>query len=239
MHSELSIEVGKRVEAMGVVEATLILTVAALYFAIVTGRIGTNQLVPNAQLCSGFLKERDQFTVGLSKAVGKLKSVVSLDTFDGKAVPFEESICFLQKVRRGVGALFIVSSQVPQPRKLVDGGILKESLPGRTARARNNLDVNLNTLARIGHLLIGFRAVRLLFGLLRQSTHTFQYPVQAFRAARIPALLEPAPQVDESQIGISPPHIPNQLQFLFCMLVGMGMRALGTIGQRFNCSIVP
>ena len=38
MHSELSIEVGKRVETMGVVEATLILTVAALYFAIVTGR---------------------------------------------------------------------------------------------------------------------------------------------------------------------------------------------------------
>lgn len=198
MHSELSIEVGKRVETMGVVEATLILTVAALYLAIVTGRIGTNQLVPNAQLCSGFLKERDQFTVGLSKAVGKLKSVVSLDTFDGKAVPFEESICFLQKVRRGVGALFIVSSQVPQPRKLVDGGILKESLPGRTARARNNLDVNLNTLSRIGHLLIGFRAVRLLFGLLRQSTHTFQYPVQAFRAASVSAFLQPAPQVDQT-----------------------------------------
>lgn len=198
MHSELSIEVGKRVETMGVVEATLILTVAALYLAIVTGRIGTNQLVPNAQLCSGFLKERDQFTVGLSKAVGKLKSVVSLDTFDGKAVPFEESICFLQKVRRGVGALFIVSSQVPQPRKLVDGGILKESLPGRTARARNNLDVNLNTLSRIGHLLIGFRAVRLLFGLLRQSTHTLKHPVQAFRAASVSAFLQPAPQVDQT-----------------------------------------
>ena len=115
MHSQLSIEVGKRVETMGIVEATLILTVAALYLAIVTGRIGTNQLVLNAQLCSGFLKERDQFTFGLSKAVGKLKSVVSLDTFDGEAVPFEESICFLQKVRRGVGALIFVSSQVPQP----------------------------------------------------------------------------------------------------------------------------
>ena len=115
MHSQLSIEVGKRVEAMGIVEATLILTVAALYLAIVTGRIGTNQLVPNAKLCSGPLKERDRFTVGLIKAVGKLKPVVSLDTFDGKAVPFEESICFLQKVRRGVGALLLVGSQVPQP----------------------------------------------------------------------------------------------------------------------------
>ena len=48
MHSQLSIEVGKRVETMGIVEATLILTVAALYLAIVTGRIGTNQLVLNA-----------------------------------------------------------------------------------------------------------------------------------------------------------------------------------------------
>ena len=103
------------VETMGIVEAMLILAVAALYLAIVTGRIGTNQLVPNAQLCSGLLKERDRFTVGLSKAVGKFKSVVSLDTFDGEAVPFEESICFLQKVRRGVGALIFVSSQVPQP----------------------------------------------------------------------------------------------------------------------------
>ena len=59
MHSQLSVEVGKRVEAIGIVEAMLILTVAALYLAIVTGRIGTNQLVPNAQLCSGLLKERD------------------------------------------------------------------------------------------------------------------------------------------------------------------------------------
>ena len=100
---------------MGIVEAMLTLAVAALYLAIVTGRIGTNQLVPNAQLCSGLLKERDWFTVGFSKAVGKLKSVVSLDTFDGEAVPFEESICFLQKVRRGVGALIFVGSQAPQP----------------------------------------------------------------------------------------------------------------------------
>ena len=86
MHSQLGIEVCKRIEAMRVVEATLILTVAALYLAIVTGRVGTNQLVPNAQLCGGPLKERDQFTVGLCKAVSKLKPVVSLDTFDGEAV---------------------------------------------------------------------------------------------------------------------------------------------------------
>lgn len=73
---------------MGIVEATLILTVAALYLSIVTGRIGANQLVSNVQLCSGPLKERDQLTVGLCKAIGKLKTIVSLDTFDGEAVLF-------------------------------------------------------------------------------------------------------------------------------------------------------
>ena len=73
---------------MGIVEAALILTVAALYLSIVTGRIGANQLVSNVQLCSGPLKERDQLTVGLCKAIGKLKTIVSLDTFDGEAVLF-------------------------------------------------------------------------------------------------------------------------------------------------------
>ena len=115
MHSQLSVEVGKRVEAIGIVEAMLILTVAALYLAIVTGRVGTNQLVPNAQLCGGPLKERDQFTVGLCKAVGELKPVVSLDTFNGEAMLFEEGVRLLQKVCRRTGALLIVGRQITQP----------------------------------------------------------------------------------------------------------------------------
>ena len=115
MHSELSIEVGKGVEAMGVVEATLILTVAALYLAVVAGRVGTNQLVPNAQLCGGPLKERNVLSHGLGKAVGKLKPVVSLDTFDGEAMLFEEGVCLLQKVCRRTGALLIVGRQITQP----------------------------------------------------------------------------------------------------------------------------
>ena len=115
MHGQLCIEVGKGVEAMGVVEAVLILPVAALYLAVVAGRVGTNQLVPNAQLCGGPLKERDQFTVGLCKAIGKLKPVVSLDTFNGEAMLFEEGVCLLQKVCQRTGTLLIAGRQIPQP----------------------------------------------------------------------------------------------------------------------------
>ena len=115
MHSQLCIEVGKGVEAMGVVEATLILTVAMLYLAVVAGRVGANQLVPNAQLCGGPLKERNVLSHGLGKAVGELKPVVSLDTFNGKAMLFEEGVRLLQKVCRRTGALLIVGRQITQP----------------------------------------------------------------------------------------------------------------------------
>ena len=60
MHSELCIEVGKRVERMRVVEAALILTVTALYLAVVAGRVWPYELVPYAKVGSSLFKERDQ-----------------------------------------------------------------------------------------------------------------------------------------------------------------------------------
>ena len=51
MGREFPTKVGERIEAMGIVEATLILTVAALYLSIVTGRIGANQLVSFSHFC--------------------------------------------------------------------------------------------------------------------------------------------------------------------------------------------
>ena len=52
MHGELCVEVGKGVEAMGVAKATLILAVATLYLAVVTGRIWKEQLVQDRQCSS-------------------------------------------------------------------------------------------------------------------------------------------------------------------------------------------
>ncbi len=57
MDSQLSIEVGKPVDAMGIVEATLNHTVTTPHLAVVTGRVGTNQFVriPNAAGQIGFI----------------------------------------------------------------------------------------------------------------------------------------------------------------------------------------
>ena len=46
--SELPGKIGERKETMAVIEAFLILTVAAFYFAVMTGCIRTDQLMPNA-----------------------------------------------------------------------------------------------------------------------------------------------------------------------------------------------
>ena len=87
--SQLSIEVGKGVEAMGVVEAmeaveaTLILAVATLYLAVVTRGVRADQLVPGPQCSSRSLKER--------------------------------GVRLLQKVCRRAGTLLIVGRQITQP----------------------------------------------------------------------------------------------------------------------------
>jgi hypothetical protein len=75
-----------------------------------------------------------------------------------------------------------------------------------------------------------------LFG---QSAKTFEHPVQAFGTTGVSSLPQPAPQVDQAQRWIPSPHIPNQLELGFRMLIGMGMRTLGASGKRLDRSVVP
>ncbi len=69
------------------IETLLVLTVAALDLAVVPWRIGTNELVSDAQLGSRLFKQRRQISLAARKTVGKLKAVVRLDAlhFDPSA----------------------------------------------------------------------------------------------------------------------------------------------------------
>ena len=80
MDSELLCKIVQRVERMAGVKALLILPVAALCLAVVPGRIGTDQFMPNPQLGGRLLKQRRQVTFTAGKTLGKLKAVVRLDT---------------------------------------------------------------------------------------------------------------------------------------------------------------
>ena len=81
MNSKLPGEVIQGVEAVAGVETLLVLAVAALHFAIVAGRVGTDELVADTQLGGGGLKQRGQFRLAAGETIGKFNAVICLDTF--------------------------------------------------------------------------------------------------------------------------------------------------------------
>ena len=76
--SELHTKIGKREETMCVVESLLVFAVAAFYFAVVAGCVGTDQLVPDPKTCGGQLKACDPILLVGRKTVGKLNTIVAL-----------------------------------------------------------------------------------------------------------------------------------------------------------------
>ena len=90
---KLLCEVIQGKESVRRIEALLILAVAALHFAVVTRRIGPDELVADTQLCGGGLKQSREIPLAVGKTVGELKSIVSLDTLHPDApagIPLEQ-----------------------------------------------------------------------------------------------------------------------------------------------------
>ena len=140
MDSELLCKVVQRIERMAGIEALLILAVAALHFAVVPRRIRTDQLMPDTQFGSSFFKQRRQIALAVGKPVGKLKTIVRLDTFhlDPTArIPRGQSA---QEISRRIGGLLWVGGQEPQASELVDGGVyIVPRQPTSSPTARNIL----------------------------------------------------------------------------------------------------
>ena len=93
MCSELHTKIGKREETVCIVETLLVFTVAALHFAIVSGRVGANELVPDPQFGGSGFKESRQMPFAVRKTIGEFKTVVRLDALHPDAparIPFEQ-----------------------------------------------------------------------------------------------------------------------------------------------------
>ena len=80
MDSKLLFKVCKGIKAVTRIKALLVLTVAALYFAIVPWGVGPDKLMADAELLRGRLEQGGQIPFAVGKAVGELKAVVCLDT---------------------------------------------------------------------------------------------------------------------------------------------------------------
>ena len=238
MSGKLFFKVFKRIERMAGIEPFLILTVAALDLAVVSRCIRTNQLVANAQLGGGFLKQRGQIALAVRKTVGKLEPVVRLDAlhlYASAGVPRPQPA---QEVRRGIGGLLRIRRQKAQPCELVDSGVLEQAkLRVCDAAAGNDLDIHLNALAGVRHLLIRLWFI-LLFRLFRRKQSQFAHDAeQTFRTTAIAALPQPMPQLEHSERRIAAAHISDELQLVFRVLIWVAVRTSGRAGQGRHTSV--
>ena len=95
-----------------------------------------------------------------------------------------------------------------------------------TSRFRKSAE-ELDTLARIGHLLIGFGLIFLLFLTSRKQSQLLHNPVQALRAPAIASLLQMPPELNQTQARIPAAHVSDQLQLILGMLIRMAVRPFG------------
>lgn len=127
VEGKLFCEVIQGKEGMGRIETFLVFPVTALHFTIMPGSVRANELVPNAEALCRCLKQSRDILFAVREAVGKLKSVVSLNTLypDSPAcVPFYQ---FFQEISGGVGGLFRIGGQKAQPGELINGSVLEQA----------------------------------------------------------------------------------------------------------------
>ena len=161
MNGKLLFEVLKGMESVGRIEVFIVLPVGTFHFAVVSRRVGTDELVPYPQLFEARLKERKFSLLVFIKGFDELRAVVCLDTLYLEGERLYEHF---EKLYRGVSALFLKSSYEAKAGILINGGVLEEMLfhdlcVSRDTDGRDDLYVYLHSFPRIMHLLIGFRDV--------------------------------------------------------------------------------
>ena len=194
MDGKLLFEVRKGIKAVAGIETLLVLTVAALYFAIVPWGVGPDKLMADAELLCSRLEQGGQIPFAVGKAVSELKAIVCLHTLHPDApacIPLHQ---LFQEISGGIGRLFLVCSQEAQTGKLVNCSVLKQTQFRVCDTAlRNNFYIHLNSLTGIGHLLIGLGCIgflRLFAGKQSQPPHD---PEQTLGTTGITTLSQAVP----------------------------------------------
>lgn len=232
VHLQLLRKVSEGIEQVCRIEPFIIFAVATLYFPVVTGRIGPDQLMCDTMLRQMCLEQGGPVPMG-SEAVCELGAIICLDAFDGHREGFDQ---MFQEQSGRIGAMLLKSLYKAPAGVFIDGGVLEELLSNNGAVLEagrgDELDVHLEALPGICHLLVGLGDV---FGIGRMDSHDallLKETVESGDGAGIATLHEFHPKDDKTGIGIAPAHIRDELDFRGRMLVRMTMRSSGAVTQR-------
>ena len=106
--------------------------------------------------------------------------------------------------------MLVIGVEEAYTGKLVDGGVLEETEFGvGDTGTRNDLDIDLDALAGIGHLLIGLRGIGVLLCRSREQLHTSHDPEQTLRLAGAASFTQPAPEFGQAEGGVPAAHVPD------------------------------
>ena len=105
MDGKLLFEVRKGIKAAAGIETLLVLTVAALYLAIVPRGVGPDKLMADAELLRCRLEQGGQIPFAVGKAVGELKAIVCLHTLHPDAPACIPLCQFFQEISGGIGEI--------------------------------------------------------------------------------------------------------------------------------------
>ena len=239
MDSQLGLEILKAVKPVGGIELFVILAVAALDFAIVPGCIWADEFVTDAKTLKFPFKERRLVASFWKQAVGKFGAVVGLDTFNGKGESFDH---VTQENGGRIGAVLLKRLDVTKSTVLIQKGILIPLgglLLANNTGSRHEFHVDLHPLSGILHLFIGFRYIFGVWQLDGHSSSFAQEPVQPGDGSGVAPLPQFHPEHHDPGVWISASHVQDQLDLFRCMLVGMAVRAMGTVCQGLEGAVVP
>ena len=155
---------------MSSIKPFVVFPVASFHFSIVPWSKRTNQLVPYSVFSKTFLKKSRLIRAAIrAETFGEFLPVVRLDTFNRAWKSLNQ---MFKKYRRGIGTVLLKGLHKAPTGILINCGILIKPLSFSSiykAYGRNKLHINLNTLTRVKHLLIGLGSVLWIGGLNGQK----------------------------------------------------------------------
>ena len=189
------------------IEPFVIFAVAPLYFPVVPGCIGPDQLMRDAMLRETCLEQGGPVPMG-SEAVCELGTVICLDAFDGHREGFDQ---VFQEPGGGIGVMLLKRLYKAPAGVFINGGVLEELLSNNgavlEASGGDKLDVHLDALPGVCHLRVRLRDV---FGVGRMDSHDAplaKESVESRDGTGVSTSHEFNPKDDKAGIGIAPAHI--------------------------------
>jgi len=137
--------------------------------------------------------------------------------------------------------MFLKRLKDPETAIFVNSGILIKLLSrsiSHQAGIRDIFNVNLNALARVLHLFVGFGDILGIWQFYCHLAASGKHSIQARYRSAVASLTQLDPEYNKTGIWISAPHITDQLQLSLGVLIGVAVRSMGSVCQRLQRPIV-